>query len=827
MREEPGLFAGDHMLAVTTLSFDIALLELFLPLISGAKVSIASREMAMDGHRLGQYIKEADITIMQATPATWQLLLEAGWSGKDDLKVFCGGEALLPALAEHLLARCGSLWNMYGPTETTVWSTLSRITPETDRITIGRPIANTQIYILDQQMQPVPIGVAGDLYIGGDGLACGYLNRPQLTEERFVDNPFENGGRLYKTGDLARYLTDGRIVFLGRDDFQVKIRGYRIELGDIETAVSRHPAIAQNICIAHEQSGGNRQLVNYIVSKPSTTVPQTAELRGFLRAQLPDYMIPAHFITLEAMPLLPNGKINRGALPAPNGQHPSTPAVYVPPRYELEEQVAGLAASVLDLDEISIHDSFFDLGGNSLLATRLIFQTREQFQVQIPLRQLFLQPTVAGLSQAIVSAQRNGNGHASGNGYHHGAHSVAALREAPLHEGMTLAELQKEARLDPAIMAGDLPLADITAPRHVLLTGVTGFVGAFLVRDLLHDTEATIHCLVRAADEDAAMERIKQNMVTYDLWEEAYATRVSALPGDLGQPQFGLPDQQFAELTHKIDVIVHNGALVNFIYSYHEHKAPNVLGTREVLRLASREKLKAVHFVSTLSVFHTGRHDDGQVFYENDDLEEIGVPFGGYAQSKWVGEKMIMTAAERGLPAAIYRPGLVSGDSQSGVWNTADMMSTMTVACSAVGVVPDLDVNVDLVPVDYVSKALVTLALKSSSMGKIFNICNPQMMPYEEVLDLVRAAGLPLQAMPFDQWREMLISMAQQLGGDNWNPYLPLLDEVTEEQVFMPAFDCRHTLEGLEGTDVSCPPVGQELLETYMAFLKLDRQVAR
>jgi amino acid adenylation domain-containing protein/thioester reductase-like protein len=826
MRREPGLSAEDHLLAVTTLSFDIALLELFLPLISGAQVTIASRETAMDGARLQQLIASADITVMQATPATWRLLLEAGWTGNDDLKVLCGGEALPADLAQQLLPRCASLWNMYGPTETTVWSTICQIEKGTEPISIGRPIANTQIYILDKEQQPVPIGVVGDLYIGGDGLARGYLNQPQLTAEKFVPNPFARGATdevttspllMYRTGDLARYLPDGNIVFLGRDDFQVKIRGYRIELGDIETAVAKHPAVAQNVCVAREGAAGDRWLVAYMVAKADRQIPAIADLRQFLRKIVPDYMVPSHFVTLEALPLMPNGKINRHALPEPAERSFSAESAYVPPRFELESQVAELCAAVLNLERISIHDSFFDLGGNSLLATRLIFQAREQFQVAIPLRQLFMQPTVAGLSQAIDLAQ--GNGHSpSRNGHTYDHQSLLGT--------MTLAELQAEASLDPDIIPGELPLARIAEPDHVLLTGATGFVGAFLLRDLLQDSTATIHCLVRAEDAELGLERVKQNMAIYGLWDERLVERVVPVPGDLGHPQFGLTEARFQELAHKIDVIIHNGALVNFIYSYHEHKATNVLGTQEVLRLAVKEKLKAVHFVSTLSVFHTGKHDDGTVHREDANLDEIGVPFGGYAKSKWVGEKLVSLAGARGIPAAIYRPGLVSGDSRSGSWNTADMMSTMAMACMALGAVPDLEVDVDIVPVDYVSKAVVTLVLGeggSRTAPTVFNLSNPHTMPYRDLLVWANASGLPIRALPFEQWRRLLFDMAQQFGNDSWNPYLPLLDEITAEQVFMPTFDCHNTLQGLSGSSVTCPPVGPELLQTYLGFLQSVR----
>lgn len=384
-----------------------------------------------------------------------------------------------------------------------------------------------------------------------------------------------------------------------------------------------------------------------------------------------------------------------------------------------------------------------------------------------------------------------------------------------------MAHLEKDAALDPAIRTKDLPLANIENPQHILLTGATGFVGAFLLRDLLRECDAVVHCLVRAADEAAGVQRLVQNLAAYGLWEDWFAGRIRAVPGDLGRLNFGLGAERFEFLARNVDVIFHNGALVNFIYSYEEHLAPNVHGTESVLRLATSESLKAVHFVSTLSVFHGGGHDDGRVFFEHDDLRRSGVPFGGYAQSKWVGERMMASAAARGIPAAIYRPGLVSGDSVGGAWNTADMMSTMMMACARIGAVPDLSVDVDIVPVDYVSRALVRMALQKRPAGEVYNICNPQPMPYDEVLDLVRASGLPLQSMPFDDWRALLMSMAQQFGGENWNPYLPLLDEVSEEQVFMPTFDCSNTLQALSGSSISCPPVNLALLQTYLSYLQL------
>ena len=318
MRREPGCSAQDVMVSVTTLSFDIAGLELFLPLLVGARVEIVSRAVAMDGRKLRTLCEGVQPTIMQATPATWRMLIEAGWLGSDRLTVLCGGEALPPDLATTLLDRSAALWNMYGPTETTIWSTIARIERTDQEITIGRPIANTEIYVLDQFLQPVPIGVSGELYIGGHGLARGYHKRPELTKEQFISHPFSTQphARLYRTGDLVRYCPDGRIVHLGRLDHQVKIRGFRIELAEIETVLSRHPAVSQVVVTAWEDKEGLNHLTAYVVCQKGQP-RSSAELRSFARTALPDYMIPSFVVFLEAMPLTANNKIDVRALPCP------------------------------------------------------------------------------------------------------------------------------------------------------------------------------------------------------------------------------------------------------------------------------------------------------------------------------------------------------------------------------------------------------------------------------------------------------------------------------------------------------------------------------
>ena len=402
MRREPGFTSADTLLAVTTLSFDIAGLELYLPLISGGKVVIASREETYDPARLVERIRESHCTVMQATPATWRALIDAGWGGSRDLKLLCGGESLPPDLAQALLGRCGELWNMYGPTETTIWSAIHKVTGADDgSLPIGWPIANTQIFVLDANRNAVPRGVAGELYIGGAGLARGYLRRPMLTRERFIQSPFEPNQRLYRTGDLARWLPEGTLECLGRVDNQVKIRGFRVELGEVEAVLARHKAVNQCVVVAREDAPGDKLLVAYFEPRGGQA-PAVTELRAHLKTELPEYMVPSAFVALERLPLTPNGKIDRKALPPPIGWGVEVHrGGFVAPRDPLEQMLARMWAKVLKASPIGLYDNFFDLGGHSLSAVRIVAEIEKLFKTRLPLATFLRAPTVGDLAGVL------------------------------------------------------------------------------------------------------------------------------------------------------------------------------------------------------------------------------------------------------------------------------------------------------------------------------------------------------------------------------------------------------------------------------------------
>ncbi|MDX6734015.1 MAG: hypothetical protein QOC54_3963, partial [Baekduia sp.] len=393
MCREPGIGADDVLLAVTTLSFDISGLELLGPLLAGGRVVISRDGEAADPDALQALLASSGATVLQATPSTWRMLLDAGWPGDPNLRALCGGEALPPALAAELVGRVGSLWNVYGPTETTIWSTCAQITDPAAEITIGTAIANTACYVLDDRDEPVPAGVVGELCIGGAGVARGYHGRPELDAERFVGDPFVPGGRMYRTGDRVRRRADGRLVFLGRGDHQVKLRGHRIELGEIEAVLVRHPAVREAVVALRDDGGTEPRLVAYVTGDADPDA-----LLAFAAESLPAPMLPSLVVELAQMPQTANGKLDRKALPRP----PAPVATgAIAPVGELETTIAGVWAAVLGVPTVGRHDDFFRLGGHSLSATRLAARINAEVGARLPMRAIFEAPTVARLARVV------------------------------------------------------------------------------------------------------------------------------------------------------------------------------------------------------------------------------------------------------------------------------------------------------------------------------------------------------------------------------------------------------------------------------------------
>ncbi|MHC5852384.1 non-ribosomal peptide synthase/polyketide synthase [Nostoc sp.] len=812
-----GLHSDSRVLQFASFSFDASIWEVVLALGSGATLYLGTKDSLLPGKPLIEQLRNNCITSITLPPSALAVMPMEELPALQTIIV--GGEACSAELIRQWSAG-RNFFNAYGPTEATVCATTAKCTEDDEKISIGKAIANTQVYILDENSQLVPVGVPGELHIGGAGLARGYLNRPELTQEKFIPNPFagsrgagEQGSkgaeilpnsqspvpspRLYKTSDLARYLPDGNIEYLGRIDNQIKIRGFRIEIGEIEAILSQHLGVRENVVVAREDIPGEKRLVVYFVPQLEQT-PTTDDLRIFLKEKLPQYMVPSAFVRLEFLPLTPNGKVDRKALPIPDSHNTQLAVSFVAPRTPVEKVLADIWANVLHLEQVGVLDNFFELGGHSLSTIRVMSQVNETFQINLPLRHLFAAPTIAELAQTIESNCRTDS-------------TVSTDAITPLN-------LQAEVVLDETIKPLNLVYQPVSEPKAILLTGATGFVGAFLLAELLQQTQADIYCLVRAANLNAGKQRLQETLKAYLLWEESFNLRIIPVLGDLFQPLLGLGDEQFHFMARKIDLIYHNGALVNHVYPYALLKAANVRGTEEVLRLASQIKIKPVHFISTVSVFASDEYFKLDVVQENDPLQHSqGLP-GGYAQSKWVAEKIVMMARDRGLPCSIYRLGRITWHSQTGAWNSNDMFYRFIKSCIQIKSAPEMNSTVEITPVDYLTKALIHLSQQPESLGKAFHLINSDSAPWSQFINCIRSLGYPLQQLPYEDWQAELHRNTQISSDNALYSAISLAEEPTSSESNATSslkFDCQNTLNGLADTAIRWPEVDDKLLQAF------------
>lgn len=789
----PADLAG--VLAATSICFDLSVFEIFVTLSYGGTVILAENALSL------QTLTAAErVTLINTVPSAIATLVREQAIPTSVRTINLAGEPLPNNLVQQLyqLEHVHRVFNLYGPSEDTTYSTFALIERNSqETIPIGRPISNTKIYVLDKFLQPLPIGVAGELYISGAGLARGYLHQPEVTNAKFIVNYFENSNlnRLYQTGDLVRYLPDGSLEFLGRIDNQIKIRGFRIELGEIEAVLRQHPDVREAVVLAQE----HQRLVAYLVLQ-TQQVTQITELRHFLKQKLPEYMVPAVFIFLESLPLTPNGKVNRKALLAATTAIPERENLFQEPRTSLEKQLVAIWSDILHVQQISIDDNFFDLGGHSLLIVQLFARIRAAFQIDLPLQTLFETPTVETLAAKLEIAL-------------HGQSSTVTTANPTLN-------LKAEAILDLAITAEGKPIDYITKPTCIFLTGATGFLGAFLLDELLQQTQADIYCLVRAANAEEGKQKIRRSLESYLIWNESQSSRIIPVLGDLSQPLLGLSQTQFTALAKKLDVIYHNGAWVHHASPYSTLKAANVLGTQEILRLASQIKIKSVHFISTTSVFSAPVGSGVQLIQEQSNIDDFPIPEGGYTQSKWVAEQLVSIARERGLPVSIYRPGRISGDSKTGAFNPNDFLYRLLIGCIQLGSIPNGEFIEGLLPVDYVSKAIVHLSQQQESLGKAFHLINPQLLDLKLLFNSIHSIGYPLQQISHDKWHSELVKIAENFPEHPLYPLIPLFTTSNQTQKLrILKFDCENTLTELAKSSIYCPEINERLLNTYISYL--------
>ncbi len=1220
------------VLASTSICFDLSVFELFVTLSCGGKVILAQNAL-----QLPNLPAASEVTLINTVPSAIATLFRMNGIPKSVITINLAGEPLQNALVQKLytLEHIQQVFNLYGPSEDTTYSTAALIEKGATEVpSIGKPIDNTQVYIVeyparrqDDTLKILPDSEVGELYIGGAGLARGYLNSPELTQEKFIANPFsdEPGARLYKTGDLAAFMPDGRLKFLGRIDQQVKIRGFRIELGEIDNSLNQHPEVSEAVVIPKDGETGDKKLVAYVVPKtnrdrleesksintafteqvqqwtkvwnstysqssedydptfniigwndsfsglPISTeqmkewvdctvdrilslrpkklleigcgtglllfriaphcehysgidlsaevinnlqqelnkseqdwshvdiaakpahelegfesqsfdtivinsviqyfpnvgylvqvldkavklvkpggqifigdvrslplleafhtgvqlyqssasfpcsqiqqhiqrriakdgeliihpeffsslklhnsqishiqaqlkrgihqnemnkfrfdiilhinsqanlptellcidweqqqlsvpkicqflqdnqqktlritnipdarivlevkaaemlanddAPETVEqfrtalqsitanagvhpeefwslaeqipyevyltwtesytpgkydailrhrsqtnnrqnilalpekplqlkswqayannpqqaneknnispqLRAFLKEKLPEYMIPSAFVIMDSLPLTPNGKIDRRALPNPRKERPILNDAYVAPSSPLEQQLAEIWSEILEIEQIGVNDSFFELGGHSLLAAQLLTQVEKVINVSLPIFYLLKAPTITGLLRGIDTVNNSGAG-------------FSINQENKI-------DWQAETTLDPTIQP-EQPFTELTSePQHIFLTGATGFLGAFLLDELLKQTSANVYCLVRASNFEQGKQKIQANLERYLIWNEDLSSRIIPVIGDLSEPLLGLTDDKFQELGSKLDLIYHCGAFVNLVYSYISLRPTNVLGTQEVLRLACLGKVTPVNYISTIDVLKPLTNFGKKVVKEREHLDSAKDIKDGYSQSKWVGEKLVMAAQSRGIPACIYRLGMLTGHSKTGVSQTNDLMCRIIKGIIQLKSAPNLEQWVNLIPVDYASQAIVNLSRQNKSLRIAFHIVNPQSLPWNELVDKISSFGYPIQLLSHEQWKQKL----SEIDNSQDNPLIPMQSLLSQEsenrmtylETFLStarAFDYQNTLTGLTKTSIVCPFVDTDLLNIYFSY---------
>lgn len=785
------LNSSSKVLQFASIGFDASIWEIFSTLAVGATLCIPSEQTVLIGERLAETINEFKITLTTLPPSILQTISP---SQVTTLKtIVTAGESCSRELAdiwvEHLC-----LINAYGPTETTVCATMGPI-EKTGDINIGKPIANTQAYILDENLNLVPEGVVGELYIGGCPLAIGYLNKPKLTQQYFIANPFsqDETSKLYKTRDLVRWLPDGNIEYIGRIDNQIKIRGLRIEPEAIESQILHHPDITQCVVSLQHNDKMEKFIVAYYVAKRKINLH---ELREFLCEHLPHYMIPNFFIMMPFLPLTINGKIDRKSLPLPDWKSNMRLLDYIPPSTLIEKKLCQIWSDLLGIERIGIHNDFFTIGGNSLLLSQLIVMLRDQFNFEMHFSTILKNPTIAAIGE-LVSKKFN-----------------------------TVIDEDYDKRfLGDTILVKDIVpinknLVSVKSTR-VLLTGATGFLGVHLLKELHSNKQLTIYCLIRASSDSKANELLKRTISRYG-FNFSVDERIIPLAGDISTPQLGLKEDVFNFLAKELDDIYHNGAFVHHLYSYEMLKSTNVEGTIELLRLAGKYKSKKIHYISTLSAMTQFTDSNGYIIEDFISADSITPPGNGYNQTKWVSEKLLTEAFNRGYSINIYRPGWILGNTNTGNLSSKNNhFLSLIEGCTQMHYAPNWTIEFNILPVEFLSKMIIKISLSDDFNNKVFNFSNENKISWVSIMQFLISTGYNLKVIDKKDWNHLLLKIDQDNSLFNLLPLYSGAQNDMEQNFNQSRLSQDHNVQiALNQFNESYPIINQDVLSQFLYFLK-------
>jgi amino acid adenylation domain-containing protein/thioester reductase-like protein len=821
-KEYYGFNTTDSVLQLPSYAFDSSVEDIFTPLISGAKLVLVNQNELLSTTYLGSLIKAHGITNLLIVPSFLRQLLDGLSSELSNLRfITVAGEAVSEGLVHDFFITTNHnvrLFNEYGPTENSVCTTVFEILPNDKRVLIGHPINNNTCYIVDRNWNLVPTGFVGELCVSGVGLARGYFNRPELTEEKFVENPFKAGTRLYPTGDLARWMPDGNIEFIGRIDDQVKIRGFRIELSEIEACITNFPGIKENVVIVNTESIERVKLVAYLVSDKTISI---SNLKRYLSAKLPKHMIPSAFVFLDALPLTPNGKINRRALP--NLEQNDNVVDYEPPHNDIERILVNLWKEVLGVNKVSINDNFFDLGGDSLVIVELLTSLFE-YNWNLTAQDFYEYPTIKELVVKILDQGENRMNHQRN------------LARSVFNHQTILPTGDRGIRneVEEALNAAKTPVKDELTKsygqqhsiKRVLLTGATGFLGIHVLAELLSQG-ITVYCLVRGEN---PIERLCELLEYYfpRKFLGLLGDDIIVVNGDICKHQFGLDENNYRLLGSRVDIVVHSAALVKHYGDYQEFERVNVLGTQEVVTFCNTFGQRLGH-ISTVSVAgnESTEMEKGFVFTESDFYFGQNYLNNVYIRSKVEAENILYQSTDLGLKATVFRVGMLmgrytDGHFQQNIHENAMYNRLRSIIQLKAVPIDILKASLNFTPVDYCAKSIVKVLLTGATEGRVFHLFNHNTVQMRDLINMLATLGLGIQTLSTSEFKQLVENIARDK--ERKNLLAGLVTDFGQEKTLhyssSVTVDSDSTQNYLKQLDFEWPTVTAEYLQKLVIHMK-------